>query len=161
MNILDNQSLNEIFDCIDDIAENHQSNVQEHSEKINETSLELLKPTGENKFEIDVETLYKELSSLIEVGKKALASASYVLETTGDPESISGVSNMDYLYNHFIHRFRRWRRLDMSICLEYPKYLFTGKISVKSVESVEKILSCPVFCFTSRCLTVRAYPAGK
>jgi len=46
------------------------------------------------KVDVNVSEMYAELNKLMDVGKRAMASASYILESTGDAESISGVATM-------------------------------------------------------------------
>jgi len=87
---LDIEGLNDVLGCItDDI-----SGVSKEAPKPISTENFKLTTHNEGKIDVNAEHLYKELSALIDIGKNALSSANYILESTGDAESISGIAQM-------------------------------------------------------------------
>ncbi len=74
-----------------------------------------IKPVGstcltekvDGKIDVKADLLYEELSNLMDVGKRAMASASYILESTGDSESISGVATMLNSLKQIISEFNK------------------------------------------------------
>ncbi len=63
--------------------------------------------TNNGKTDVDAGKLYEELSNLMDVGKRALASATYILESTGDSESISSCSLMISALRSIISEFNK------------------------------------------------------
>jgi len=105
MKQLDSNNLDELFGCIE--------GTETREEKVQKNSNELTTINKSGEIEVNTQHLYEELASLIETGKIALDSANYILSSSGDAESISGVAQMMGSLRSVISEFNKINLLNI------------------------------------------------